>query len=190
MMREATTFHNIIYDYQYHFYWNVWSIISIIKFGMKWLTHSQILKLWISNFIPHLTVMQLQIHARINVGKGDSMTLKKQLRTHDPHNHFPGYKILMRIWLTKCSDVNMVNGFAIYIGQWQTALETLPQNTLSKINKQSTKSFAFDWNNTRLCLSTQTVGGRASLIVGAGRCDPRMEFGFEFGSIACHFGPI
>ena len=70
--------------------------------------------------------MQLQIHARINVGEKDS---------HDPHNHFPGYEILMRIWLTKCSDVNMVNGFAIYVGQWQTALETLPQNTLSKINK-------------------------------------------------------
>ena len=70
--------------------------------------------------------MQLQIHARINVGEKDS---------HDPHNHFPGYKIIMRIWLTKCSDVNMVNAFAKYVGQWQTALETLPQNTLSKINK-------------------------------------------------------
>ena len=50
-------------------WWYTWCIkcfrhplgvtISIIKFGMKWLTHSQILKLWISNFIPHLTVMQL-----------------------------------------------------------------------------------------------------------------------------------
>ena len=73
--------------------------------------------------------MHLQIHARINVGEKDS---------HDPHNHFPGCKILMRIWsiwLTKSSDVNMVNAFAKYVGQWQTALETLPQNTLSKINK-------------------------------------------------------